>query len=50
MKIKTEWIICPVCGRKTHRRYGNEKFPPFLLPEMQAGNGYKCKELYRFGL
>lgn len=20
MDIKTEWIICPVCGRKTHNK------------------------------
>lgn len=29
--------------------YRAKNFSP-LLPEMQAGNGYKCKELYYFGL
>ncbi len=31
MHIKTEWILCPVCGRKTHNKIREDteikKFP-----------------------
>ena len=39
MKIKTEWIICPVCGRKTHNKIREDtemKSFPLYCP--------KCKQ------
>lgn len=39
MDIKTECIICPVCGRKTHNKIREDtelnNFPPYCL---------KCKQ------
>ena len=39
--MQTEWIICPICGRKTHNKIredsGIDKLSS-ILSEMQAGN------------
>lgn len=32
MNIKTEWILCPICGRKTHDKIGEDtEIKNFLL-------------------
>ncbi len=43
--MKTEWILCPVCGNKTRTMIQENtemKKLSSLLPEMQKRNNHQC--------
>lgn len=48
MDIKTEWIICPVCGRKTHNKIREDtelKNFPLYCPKCKQETLVDVKQL-----